>query len=98
MNENNPLDAYVDELLGEESSDQAKRKELMSKVNEAIDQALIESLPMPQLDKLEQAVKERRINDQVLTDLLEEAHVNTAVVVHVVLNDFRTNYLKGEKR
>lgn len=94
-----PLDNYLSELIAAKgiSDTPEVRAALADEVNEALDQALIEALPLAQLDKLEQATEsDKSPDDEVLERLLVEAGVNPGDIINAALQDFRNNYLKGE--
>ena len=94
----NPLDAYIAELLkesGTPDTDEA-RADLSGRINDAIDQALLEALPLKQLDELEAAVKEDKVDEGLITRLLEEAGVSSEQVIKSALDQFKSDYVKGE--
>lgn len=91
------LEPYVVELLkakGAADTPEA-RQSLLANVNAAIDQALIEALPLAQLDRLEAATQSRQINDGLVEQLLAEAHVDPSEIIKTTLATFKTTYLKG---
>lgn len=94
-----PLETYVVNLLrvkGEPETAEV-RTDLLKRVNDAVDQALIEALPIEQLDKLENATKESRVDDNLVEQLLNETGINSETVIRKALDSFRREYLEGEK-
>ena len=95
---NDPLSEYVAQLMkakGVADSEEA-RAELLEKVNDAVDEALLEALPLDQLDKLEAAAKEDAIGENMIDDLLDEAGVDAEQITAETLAQFKDSYLKGE--
>ncbi len=94
-----PLDAYVTQLLSEKGEPDTleSHQVLLDEVNEAVDQALIGALPLKQLDELEAATQEGRVDDALLEKLLGEVGVDADQVMQEALENFRNKYLKGEK-
>ena len=92
-----PLGVYAAELLktkGEPETEGSKSA-LIQEVNNVINQALIEALPLNQLDKLEKATAENRLDDNTIEQLLNEAGIDPDAIVKKTLDDFRHAYLKG---
>lgn len=94
-----PLDTYVADLLKErgQADTEEARQALLAEVNAAIDQALIEALPLKQLDELERATEEGSTDEALLEKLLNEVGADTDGIVSETLKTFRNNYLKGER-
>ena len=94
-----PLELYCLKLLRDngEVETEKSRTDLMKKANDAIDRALLNALPSEQLDKLEAANKEGKVDDDYIGQLLSEAGVNPDEVVKKTLDEFREEYLKGDK-
>lgn len=94
-----PLDKYLSELIaarGLIDSPEA-REALAEQVNDALDQALVEALPLEQLDKLEAATQDGgEIADGFVEQLLSEAGINPDNIITKTLQSFRDNYVKGE--
>jgi len=93
------LDAYVADLLKDKGQPDSEEmhQALLVKVNDSIDQALIEALPLKQLDELEQATSEGRTDESLLEKLLNEVGADTDKIISETLKNFRNNYLKGAK-
>lgn len=94
-----PLEMYVENLLktkGEPNTPES-RSLLLNKVNEAIDKALIEALPLKQLDKLENATEQNQVSENIVEELLAEANANPSKIINDTLTNFQNEYIKGEK-
>ena len=92
-----PLETYVAKLLkakGEPETEESKSA-LLDKINDAIDQALIEALPLKQLDELEKATAENRVDDNTIERLLNEVGADPSEIMKKTLDDFQHKYLKG---
>ena len=94
-----PLEMYVVKLLrakGEPETVESKSL-LMDRVNDAVDQALIEALPLKQLDQLEQATKNDHVDSDMVERLLDEVGAKPSDIIKKALDDFAREYLKGVK-
>lgn len=94
-----PLESFIAKLLREKGKPETaeSRTQLLAAVNNAIDQALIEALPLKQLDKLEAATNENRVDDALLEQLLSEAGIKSDEIINKTLEKFQDEYLKGAK-
>lgn len=95
----NPLEAYAAKLLdskGEPDTPES-RSRLLGQINEAIDTALIEALPLKQLDKLETSASEGNVNEDTVEALLMEVGANPSKIINETLTKFQNEYLKGAK-
>lgn len=93
-----PLDRYLSELIATKgiSDTPEAREALANEVNNALDQALIEALPLAQLDKLENATKDGgELPDGFIEQLLNEAGIDPNVIIDKALQEFRNNYTVG---
>lgn len=90
-----PLDEYITKLLALRREPETARAGLTAEVNVAIDQALIEALPLKQLDKLEEATKNGAVSDGLVEELLAEVGVSPEEIIEQVLDNFEKN-AKGE--
>lgn len=94
-----PLEIYVEKLLkakGETSSPES-RSRLLGEVNKVVDKALIEALPLKQLDKLENSAKNNQVDDKLVEELLSEVGVTPSKVIRDTLMAFQKEYIKGVK-
>lgn len=94
-----PLDKYVSDLIVEKNGTDTPETHaaLLKDVNEAIDQALVEALPLAQLEKLEVAVNNGgEVTDNLVEQLLIEAGADPEGIVNATLQNFHNNYMKGE--
>ncbi len=95
-----PLDRYLSELIATKgiSDTPEAREALANEVNNALDQALIEALPLTQLDKLENATKDGgELPDGFIEQLLNEAGIDPNVIIGKALQEFRKNYAIGRE-
>jgi len=95
-----PLDKYVSDLIVAKGSTDTPEEHasLLNNINEAIDQALIEALPLAQLDKLETATTNgSEMPDDYVGQLLIEAGINPEEIINATLQRFRNDYMKGGK-
>ena len=77
-------------------------KDLRAKLLEEIDRSLIAELPEADLDKLEKlATENKQIDPQMVTKMIEDAHLNVVEITGVTMQRFREIYLglntEGEK-
>lgn len=95
--QDDPLKPFVDSLLEKSgrSGDDAARAEITNKIDEAVERALIEALPLDQLDKLDEAVKKGIATEEMVDELLIEGGVDTNSVIEQAMHDFEEDYLKG---
>ena len=94
-----PIESYVSKILnmrGEADTTEAHAK-LSEEINDAIDQALIGALPLPQLDKLEAAAANDTVSDTLIEQLLKEAGVDSKKIIQDVLQKFQNNNQEGAK-
>lgn len=94
-----PLEIYIEKLLrvkGELDTPES-RSILLDKVNEAVDKALVEALPLKQLDKLENLAKTNQMNENTMEELLAEVGISPEKIISETLTNFQNNYMKGEK-
>lgn len=92
-----PLESFVAGLIkakGEPDTPE-RHAELLKEVNDVIDQAFLEAMPEEQLTKLEAAVKEEQVDDNLIEQLLAEAGANPDEIMRQALIDYRNQYLKG---
>ena len=95
-----PLDIYLSELIAAKgiSDTPEAREALANEINAALDQALIEALPLAQLDKLENATKDGgELPDGFIEQLLNEAGIDPNVIIDKILQEFRNNYVIGRE-
>ena len=95
-----PLDIYLSELIAANgiSDTPEAREALANEINAALDQALIEALPLAQLDKLENATKDGgELPDGFIEQLLNEAGIDPNVITGKALQEFRNNYAIGRE-
>ena len=94
-----PLETYCRKLIKEKGEPETakSRSDLLKIVNDAIDRALLGALPEEQFSKLEVAVKENNVNDDLIEQLLSEAGVDSEKVIKETLDSFRNEFLKGDK-
>lgn len=93
-----PLDRYLSELIAAKglSDSPETRDALAEQVNNTLDQALIEALPLAQLDKLEAATKDGgEVADGFIEQLLSEAGIDSDKIIVETLESFRDSYMKG---
>ena len=92
-----PLENYVANLLREKGvpDSAGARSELLARVNDAIDQALVEALSDEQLSTLEAAAKEDRVDEGMMARMLQESGATPKDITANALRVFRDNYLKG---
>ena len=94
-----PLEQYVVKLLKDKGVPDTPeaRNDLLDRVNAATNQALIAALPLAQLEKLEEATKSGQVEDSLIDQLLSEAGADPAMILKEALDQFRNEYLKGDK-
>jgi len=97
--ERDPLDSFVTRLLQQKgiADDSATHNQLKQEVEEAIDQAFLEALPLTQLDKLEEKSNTGEVDATYIESLLDEVGVKSEDVARDALSKFEDRYLKGEK-
>lgn len=93
------LKQYVSELIKKKGLSETVdlHQRLSQEVSAYIDQALLEALPLSQLDKLEEAAKDERVNDETIEQLLSESNIDPNQIVRDALDEFSKKYLEGDK-
>lgn len=92
-----PLDSQVTKILairGEPDTAEAHAK-LLQEINDAIDEALLEALPLQQLDKLEAALARNEATDDLVERLLAESNIDSTAIINSVLQKYQGNITKG---
>ena len=91
------LDKYVSQLLSEKGVPETPESHaaIIEQIDEVVNQALVDSLPIEQLDKLQQAVEAKTVDDDLFSSLLREANINVDEITNSALSKFRNDYLKG---
>lgn len=92
-----PLEIYVNNLLSArgQAVSEENRSNLLREVSSAISKALLESLPLAQLDQLEDIAQAGEVQPSVLERILADANVDTQGIIDNTLRNFQVNYLKG---
>lgn len=92
-----PLDPHVTKILamrGEPDTAEAHAR-LSQEINDAIDQAILEALPLQQLDKLEAAAANNTVTEDLVEHLLAEAHIDSKAIIDSVLQKYQNDTQKG---
>lgn len=93
------LDTFVSELLTAKNMPDSPEAhgELLEKLNDRIDRAILESLPGDDFDRLEAAINGGAATEDGLKEILDKADINTEAIMTTVLENFRDEFLKEEE-
>ena len=93
------LDTFVSELLTAKNMPDTLEAhgELLEKLNDRIDRAILEALPGDDFDKLEEAINSGAATEDEIKGILENANINAEEITTKVLENFRDEFLKEEE-
>lgn len=93
------LDEFVSGLLKAKNMPDTPEAhgELLEKLNDRIDRAILEALPGDDFNKLEEAVNGGAATEDGLKEILDKADIDTETIMTTVLEDFRDEFLKEEE-
>ena len=92
--------SFVDDLLKQKGIEATpeQRESLFAYIDQEVDKALLEALPMEQLDKLEAATREGTVNDNTIEQLADEAGLDLQSTMKEILENIRDDFLKEERQ
>lgn len=92
-----PLESYVTKILNMrgEPDTADNRAKLSEELNDAIDQAILEALPLQQLDKLESAAAQNNVTEGLIDQLLAEANLDPKAIIDSVIQKYLNTNQEG---
>ena len=94
----NKLDEFVSELLAAKGVAETPElhAELLEKINDKIDRAILEALPGDVLDQMENSINDNTITEDAVKELIEKSGINTEEITFQALEAFRDEFLNEE--
>ena len=92
------LDEFISELLEARGVEETleNHAELLEKVNDKIDRAILAALPGEALDRMEGALEDGSATENMVKNLVEGSGINVEEITIKALEDFRDEFLNGE--
>ena len=92
------LDEFISELLEARGVEETleNHAELLEKVNDKIDRAILAALPGEALDRMEGALEDGSATENMVKNLVEGSEINVEEITIKALEDFRDEFLNGE--